>query len=70
MLHRRPHHRVQGLDGLWLVGGGTHPGSGLPVIFLSSEITSRLLCAEEGIADPLAGHVTPLRDAPTFASAG
>lgn len=53
MLHRRPHHRLQGLDGLWLVGGGTHPGSGLPVIFLSAEITTRLLCAETGCPCPL-----------------
>ncbi len=53
MLHKRPHHRLQGFDGLWLVGGGTHPGSGLPVIFLSSQITSRLLCEEVGI--PYAG---------------
>lgn len=52
MLHKRPHHRVQGLDGTWLVGSGTHPGSGLPVIFLSSQITARLLCAEEGVACP------------------
>jgi phytoene desaturase len=52
MLHKRPHHRVQGLDATWLVGGGTHPGSGLPVIFLSSQITARLLCAEEGRAVP------------------
>jgi phytoene desaturase len=59
MLHRRPHHRVQGFDGLWLVGGGTHPGSGLPVIFLSSEITSRLLCAEEGLPDPVTPRATP-----------
>jgi phytoene desaturase len=53
MLHRRPHHRLQGFDNLWMVGGGTHPGSGLPVIFLSSEITTRLICAEEGIRDPM-----------------
>jgi phytoene desaturase len=52
MLHKRPHHRIQGLDGAWLVGGGTHPGSGLPVIFLSSQITARFLCAEEGIPCP------------------
>jgi phytoene desaturase len=25
------------------VGGGTHPGSGLPVIYESSRITTRLL---------------------------
>ncbi|MBL8759340.1 MAG: phytoene desaturase [Phycisphaerae bacterium] len=49
MLHLRPQHRVPGLDGLWLVGGGTHPGSGLPVIFLSAQITSRLLAQEAGL---------------------
>jgi phytoene desaturase len=53
MLHRRPHHRLQGFDNLWMVGGGTHPGSGLPVIFLSSEITARLLCEQEGVPDPM-----------------
>ncbi len=53
MLHRRPHHRLQGFDNLWMVGGGTHPGSGLPVIFLSSEITTRMLCAEEGVRHPM-----------------
>jgi phytoene desaturase len=53
MLHRRPQHRLQGFDNLWLVGGGTHPGSGLPVIFLSSEITTNLMCAEAGVPSPL-----------------
>jgi phytoene desaturase len=52
MLHRRPQHRLQGFDNLWMVGGGTHPGSGLPVIFLASEITSKLICQEEGVANP------------------
>jgi phytoene desaturase len=28
---------------MYLVGGGTHPGSGLPVIFESARITSRLM---------------------------
>ena len=53
MLHWRPQHKLQGFDNLWMVGGGTHPGSGLPVIFLASEITSRLLCAECGVKSPL-----------------
>lgn len=53
MLHRRPQHKLPSFDGLWLVGGGTHPGSGLPVIFLSSTITTRLLCAEMGLEHPL-----------------
>ncbi len=53
MLYKRPHHRFQGLDSLWLVGGGTHPGSGLPVIFLSAEITTQMICAEAGVPCPL-----------------
>jgi phytoene desaturase len=43
MLHLRPHNRFEDLDSVYLVGGGTHPGSGLPVIFESSRITARLL---------------------------
>ncbi|MFX9912045.1 hypothetical protein ABTP43_19735, partial [Acinetobacter baumannii] len=33
MLAFRPRNRFQGLERLYLVGGGTHPGSGLPVIY-------------------------------------
>ena len=43
MLHMRPRNRFDELDGVYLVGGGTHPGSGLPVIYESARITSRLL---------------------------
>jgi phytoene desaturase len=35
---------------VYLVGGGTHPGSGLPVIFESARISSRLLLEESGEA--------------------
>jgi phytoene desaturase len=31
-----------------LVGGGTHPGSGLPVIFESARISARLLLEDLG----------------------
>ena len=50
MLHLRPHNRFQDVDGMYLVGGGTHPGSGLPVIFESARISARLLLADLGIA--------------------
>jgi len=43
MLHLRPHNRFEDAEGVYLVGGGTHPGSGLPVIFESARITSKLL---------------------------
>lgn len=43
MLHFRPRNRFEDLQNVYLVGGGTHPGSGLPVIYESARITSRLL---------------------------
>ena len=49
MLHLRPHNRFEDVDGMYLTGGGTHPGSGLPVIFQSARISSRLLLEDLGI---------------------
>lgn len=49
MLHLRPHNRFEDADGIYLVGGGTHPGSGLPVIFESARISTRLLLQDLGI---------------------
>jgi phytoene desaturase len=55
MLHLRPRNRFEDVDSVYLVGGGTHPGSGLPVIFESARITSRLIGEELGIAVPVDG---------------
>lgn len=52
MLHLRPHNRFEDLDGVYLTGGGTHPGSGLPVIFESARISSRLLLQDLGLREP------------------
>lgn len=52
MLHLRPHNRFEDLDSVYLVGGGTHPGSGLPVIYESARITSRLLLQDLGVESP------------------
>ncbi len=49
MLHRRPHNRYEDLEGVYLVGGGTHPGSGLPVIYESSRITCQQLLSDLGV---------------------
>lgn len=54
MLHLRPRNCFEDVDGVYLVGGGTHPGSGLPVIFESARITSKLL-----LEDLDAGYVMP-----------
>ncbi len=48
MLHLRPRNRFEDLEKVYLVGGGTHPGSGLPVIFESSRITAGLLLNDLG----------------------
>lgn len=57
MLHRRPQHELAGVQNVWLAGGGTHPGSGLPVIFLSSQIAAKQLCQRMGVA--YAGTAAP-----------
>lgn len=49
MLHLRPHNKFEDLEGVYLVGGGTHPGSGLPVIYESSRISCRQLLPELGL---------------------
>tara|TARA_R110002096_G_scaffold273422_9_gene467296 strand:- start:33316 stop:34842 length:1527 start_codon:yes stop_codon:yes gene_type:complete len=50
MLHFRPRNRFEDLDGVYLVGGGTHPGSGLPVIFESARITTDLMFNDFGVS--------------------
>jgi len=50
MLYFRPHNRLQDVEGVYLVGGGTHPGSGLPVIYEGARISADLLLADLGIA--------------------
>ncbi len=49
MLHLRPRNRFEDLRGVYLVGGGTHPGSGLPVIYEGARISSRLLLEDLGV---------------------
>ena len=49
MLHLRPRNRFEDVDGVYIVGGGTHPGSGLPVIYEGARISSRLLAEDLGL---------------------
>lgn len=48
MLYLRPRNRMQGFENIYLVGGGTHPGSGLPTIYESARISSNLICESYG----------------------
>ncbi len=49
MLIFRPHNDFEEFKNLWLVGGGTHPGSGLPTIFESGRLTSNLINKKYGL---------------------
>ena len=67
MLHWRPRNRFEDVDGVYLTGGGTHPGSGLPTIFESARIASRLAAEDLGLdADVLPQE---LPETPTFKEA-
>jgi phytoene desaturase len=39
----RPHNRSEELDGLYLVGAGTHPGAGLPGVVSSAKIVADMV---------------------------
>ena len=39
----RPHNRSEELEGLYLVGAGTHPGAGLPGVVCSAEVVDQLI---------------------------
>ncbi len=43
MLYFRPHNRFEEIGNVYLAGGGTHPGSGLPTIWESGRISARLI---------------------------
>lgn len=53
MLHMRPRNRFEDLESVYLVGGGTHPGSGLPTIYSSARIASSTLLEDLGVTPDL-----------------
>jgi phytoene desaturase len=54
MLHLRPHNRFEELESVYLTGGGTHPGSGLPVIYESARISAGLISRDLGLMNECA----------------
>jgi phytoene desaturase len=43
MVYLRPRNKFEDVDHCYLVGGGTHPGSGLPTIYESGRISANLI---------------------------
>lgn len=46
MLYFRPRNQFEEVGHVYLAGGGTHPGSGLPTIYESARISSDLIEAQ------------------------
>lgn len=49
MLYFRPHNEFEEFKNCYLVGGGTHPGSGLPTIYESGRISAELIMKNDGL---------------------
>ncbi|MEM6943249.1 MAG: phytoene desaturase [Pseudomonadota bacterium] len=47
----RPHNKAEGIDRLWFVGAGTHPGAGVPGVLTSAEVVDGMI--------PDAGALSP-----------
>ncbi|ANG85114.1 phytoene desaturase family protein [Microbacterium aurantiacum] len=45
----RPHNRSPKVDGLYLVGAGTHPGAGVPAVLASGKIAATLIAERTGV---------------------
>jgi len=58
MAFLRPRNRFEEFRNCYLVGGGTHPGSGLPTIFESARISSNLISDSFGLTY-LKKEITP-----------
>ena len=39
----RPHNKSEEVDGLYLVGAGTHPGAGMPAVLSSAKVIDGLI---------------------------
>ena len=59
MLYLRPHNQFEEFSNCYLVGGGTHPGSGLPTIFESARISANLICQQYEVTYPVAKPLEP-----------
>lgn len=59
MLYMRPHNKFEEFSNCYLVGGGTHPGSGLPTIFESARISANLICQQYKVPVPVVSSLEP-----------
>ena len=56
----RPHNKSEDVDGLFLVGGGTHPGAGMPGVLSSARVLDSVV-PDASALDRTLGRVTERR---------
>jgi phytoene desaturase len=56
----RPHNRSEDVDGLYMVGAGTHPGAGIPGVLMSAKALQSVLPPVGGIPPAVARLSPPL----------
>jgi phytoene desaturase len=54
----RPHNRSEDIDGLYMVGAGTHPGAGIPGVLMSAQALDSVLPPGHAHAGPRAARTT------------
>jgi phytoene desaturase len=60
----RPHNRSEEIQGLYLVGAGTHPGAGLPGVLSSARVLDAIVPHADTLTTP---HLSPALVAPLVA---
>lgn len=65
MMYLRPHNEFEEFSNTYLVGGGTHPGSGLPTIFESARISTNLICKKYKMPVPSPKGFKEIQEAQT-----
>ncbi len=59
----RPHNGSEDVDGLYFVGGGTHPGAGVPGVLLSAEATEYTIRRDYNLDAMPVPNETPVAEA-------
>ena len=54
----RPHNRSEDVDGLFMVGAGTHPGAGIPGVLMSAKALESVLPPIHAVAAGVAASIT------------
>lgn len=54
----RPHNRSEEVDGLYLVGAGTHPGAGMPGVISSAKVLDTIVPDPSATPAPAASSIT------------